>query len=123
MKYLIVILLCLPIAELTSASPYVMTKHEFKMKDSDYSKTINHIRFGNSWKTEDGLSLYGEVGIAESINNGSSLGDGDVIKSYEEPLSYNAGFIIMKSNTLFLHLSNSSINQMFFHFKIRNSIS
>ncbi len=83
MKYLIVILLCLPIAELTSASPYVMTKHEFKMKDSDYSKTINHIRFGNSWKTEDGLSLYGEVGIAESINNGSSLGDGDVIKSYE----------------------------------------
>ena len=44
-----------------------MSKHEFKMKDTNYDKTINHIRFGNSWKTEGGLKLYGEVGVVESV--------------------------------------------------------
>jgi len=80
-------LLILPILLLTSnislADPYVMTKHEFKMSDTNYSKTINHIRFGNSWKTEGGLKLYGEVGVAESVPHGSDIFEGTAGKSYQ----------------------------------------
>jgi hypothetical protein len=60
-----------------------MTKHEFKMKDTDYSSTINHIRFGHSWKTEGGLKLYGEIGAAESVSHGKDILDGVAGKSYE----------------------------------------
>ena len=83
MKKLLIVPLLLSFSTSALSGPYLMSKHEFKMKDSDYSKTINHIRLGNSWKTESGWKLYGELGVAESINNGSGLFDGDAGKSYQ----------------------------------------
>ena len=82
MKKLLIIPLLL-ISNLAISGPYLMSKHEFKMKDTNYDKTINHIRFGNSWKTEGGLKLYGEVGVAESVPHGSNIFDGDAGSSYE----------------------------------------
>ena len=82
MKFLLIPLL-LSLSNIAVSGPYLMSKHEFKMKDSDYSKTINHIRLGNAWKMPSGLSFYGELGVVESFNNGESLGDGDIGKSYE----------------------------------------
>ena len=82
MKFLLIPLL-LSLSNIAVSGPYLMSKHEFKMKDSDYDKTINHIRFGNSWKTEGGLKLYGELGIAESVKNGNGFGDGTAGTSYE----------------------------------------
>ena len=83
MKYFIYLILLICFADLVFAEPYLASKHEFKMKDSDYSSTINHLRLGNTWKTPSGLSFYGELGVVESFNNGESLGDGDIGKSYE----------------------------------------
>lgn len=83
MKKLLIVPLLLSFSTSVISGPYLMSKHEFKMKDSDYSKTVNHIRFGNSMKTESGWKLYGELGVAESINNGSGLFDGDAGTSYE----------------------------------------
>ena len=83
MKYFIYLILFICFADLVFAEPYLASKHEFKMKDSDYSSTINHLRLGNTWKTPSGLSFYGELGVVESFNNGESLGDGDIGKSYE----------------------------------------
>ena len=51
MKKLLIIALLL-ISNLAISGPYLMSKHVFKMKDTNYDKTINHIRFGNFWKTE-----------------------------------------------------------------------
>ena len=46
MKNIFTLLLVFLISNSVFAGPYLMTKHEFKMKDTDYSSTINHIRFG-----------------------------------------------------------------------------
>ena len=59
MKKLLFIPILLSLSNLAFSGPYLMSKHEFKMKDSDYDKTVNHVRLGNSWKTESGLKLYG----------------------------------------------------------------
>jgi hypothetical protein len=83
MKKLLFIPILLSLSNLAFSGPYLMSKHEFKMKDSDYDKTVNHVRLGNSWKTESGLKLYGEVGVIESIKNGNGLFDGDAGTSYE----------------------------------------
>ena len=83
MKYFIYLILLVCFVDFAFAEPYLASKHEFKMKDSDYSKTINHLRLGNTWKMPSGLSFYGELGVVESFNNGESLGDGDIGKSYE----------------------------------------
>ena len=83
MKNIFTLLLVFLISNSVFAGPYLMTKHEFKMKDTDYSSTINHIRFGHSWKTEGGLKLYGEIGAAESVSHGKNILDGVAGKSYE----------------------------------------
>ena len=46
------------------AGPYIMTKHEFKSKDSEYNATVNQFRFGYDQKIDD-WTLYGEVGGGE----------------------------------------------------------
>ena len=83
MKNIFTLLLVFLISNSVFAGPYLMTKHEFKMKDTDYGSTINHIRFGHSWKTEGGLKLYGEIGAAESFSHGKDILDGVAGKSYE----------------------------------------
>ena len=80
---LITLIFFLFFCSLTYAETYMTSKHEFKMKDTDYSSTINHIRFGHSWKTEGGLKLYGEIGAAESVSHGKDILDGVAGKSYE----------------------------------------
>ena len=70
-------------SSIATADPYVTTKHEFKYKDSDYSKTINHIRFGNSWTTPNKFKLHAEIGIAESIDDGENWFSGNAGKSYQ----------------------------------------
>lgn len=83
MKKILSIIFLLSISTVVMSGPYLMSKHEFKMKDTDYSSTVNHIRFGHSWKTEDGLKLYGEIGVAESISHGNDIFDGVAGKSYQ----------------------------------------
>tara|TARA_X000000368_G_C22508427_1_gene483761 strand:- start:134 stop:502 length:369 start_codon:yes stop_codon:yes gene_type:complete len=83
MKKLLFIPLLLSITNLALSGPYIMSKHELKMKDTNYDKTINHIRFGNSWKTESGLKLYGELGIVEEVKHGSDIFDGTAGTSYQ----------------------------------------
>ena len=83
MKKILSIIFLLSISTVVISGPYLMSKHEFKMKDTDYSSTINHIRFGHSWKTEGGLKLYGEIGAAETVSHGKDILDGVAGKSYE----------------------------------------
>jgi hypothetical protein len=83
MKKILSIIFFISISTVVMSGPYLMSKHEFKMKDTDYSSTINHIRFGNSWKSQDGLKLYGEIGVAESVSHGNDILDGVAGKSYE----------------------------------------
>ena len=64
------------------AETYIMTKHEFKSKDSDYNSTVNQIRLGYTTKISD-YTFYGEVGGGEKLPNGKSLGTGTSLTSYE----------------------------------------
>ena len=64
------------------AGPYIMTKHEFKSKDSEYNATVNQFRFGYDQQIDD-WNLYGEVGGGESLPNSTSLGSGTSLLSYE----------------------------------------
>ena len=43
MKKILSIIFLLSISTVVMSGPYLMSKHEFKMKDTDYSSTINHI--------------------------------------------------------------------------------
>ncbi len=90
MKRLLLTLFLFFVSNWSFSGPYIMSKHEFKMDDTNYTKTINHIRFGNSWKTHGGLKLYGEFGIAESVSHGSDIFEGDAGKSYEFGFSKKA---------------------------------
>ena len=69
-------------AQSVYAGPYIMTKHEFKSKDSEYSATVNQFRFGYDQEIDD-WTLYGEVGGGESLPNSTSLGSGTSLLSYE----------------------------------------
>lgn len=66
----------------TLAGPYITTKHEFKLKDSDYNKTVNQIRFGYDKKIKNS-TYYIEIGGGETLPNSKSLGSGQSIISYE----------------------------------------
>ena len=70
------------ITNVSFAGTYIMTKHEFKSKDSNYNKTPNQIRFGYDKKI-DNWELYGEIGGGESLPNAKSLGSGTSLLSYE----------------------------------------
>ena len=77
------LLIAIVFSSLAVADPYITSKHQFKYKNSDYNKTLNHVRIGNSWTTEGGLKLYGEVGISESIDKNEDWLDGNAGKSYQ----------------------------------------
>ena len=66
----------------TIAGPYIMTKHEFKLKDSNYSKTVNQIRMGYEAKINN-WSLYMEAGGGEQTPNAKSFGSGTSLLAYE----------------------------------------
>ena len=51
MSFIILIIL----SQNALAGPYITTKHEFKLKDSDYNKTVNQIRFGYDKKIKNSL--------------------------------------------------------------------
>lgn len=78
MSFIILIIL----SQNTLAGPYVTTKHEFKLKDSDYNKTVNQIRFGYDKKIKNS-TYYIEIGGGETLPNSKSLGSGQSIISYE----------------------------------------
>jgi hypothetical protein len=82
MKKVLIVPLLLSLSSVAFSGPYIMSKHELKMKDTNYDKTINHIRFGNSWNL-DGLKLYGELGVVEEVRHGSDIFDGKAGTSYQ----------------------------------------
>ena len=49
----ILILCIIFISTHSQAGSYITSKHEFKSKDSDYSKTVNQIRIGYDKKVDN----------------------------------------------------------------------
>ena len=78
----ILILFIIVMSTQSQAGPYITSKHEFKSKDSDYSKTVNQIRIGYDKKV-DNSTYYIEFGGGETLPNGKSIGSGESIISYE----------------------------------------
>ena len=93
-----------------------MSKHEFKMKDTNYDKTINHIRFGF---LEDRRN-YMVSWCLESVIHGSNIFDGDYDAIYHLGLVKNYDDLFKGKWELLLehHSSNShniEIKQMQFN--------
>ena len=61
---------------------YIATKQEFKYSDSDYTKAIHVLRFGKEFKYDD-WKLYGELGLGEEVDEGTSLGSGSSFDAYK----------------------------------------
>jgi hypothetical protein len=58
-----------------SADSYIATRQELWFNDSSYSKTSHHIKVGKS-VVLDNYRLFGEVGVGEDIDEGTSIGSG-----------------------------------------------
>lgn len=61
------------------AETYIATQHEMKMSDSNYIKSLHHIKIGKTVVISE-FRAFGELGFGEDLNNGTALGSGS---SYE----------------------------------------
>ena len=57
------------------AESYIATRQELWFSDSSYYKTSHHVKIGKKIKMEN-YSLFGELGVGEDINEGTTVGSG-----------------------------------------------